>query len=287
VEPALAAYLRWLATDRAPNTVAAYRRDLAAYQTYLATAGVAAAQVTEAEVDAYVASLRDIRAPASVARATVAIRSFHRFLLDAGLAVGDPTGALVIGRVPAGEPAVLSEVQAAAVIEAVAGDDALGRRDRAVLELLYGTGMRTSELVALDVRDIGREDRPSVRIAAGGRRGRVLPLGRGAATAVAAWLAPAGRAALLPTRARGTDAAALFLNARGGRISRQGVWATLRRHGSGVGLGGALTPNLLRHSCAAHLVARGMSPAAVDALLGHPTWSYDMGAAYLAAHPRA
>ncbi len=270
--------------------MAAYRRDLTAYHAYLDTAGVTALDVGEPEVEAYVASLRGVRAPASVARATVAIRSFHRFLLDAGLAAEDPTGALVVGRVPAGEPAVLSEMQAAAVIDAVAGDDAIGRRDRAVLELLYGTGMRTSELVGLDVGDVGdvgREDRPSVRVASGDRRARTLPLGRAATTAVAAWLAPAGRGALVPVRASGAHALALFLNARGGRISRQGVWAILRRHRLGAGFAGTLTPNLLRHSCAAHLAARGLDAAVVDALLGHPTWSPEMGVAYLAAHPRA
>ncbi len=274
--------LSWLAVvkGRSANTLAAYRRDLAAYGRYLSDRGLAPAQVTEAVVEDYVGHLRsEGRAPASVARALVSVRALHRFLEDGGLATGNPAERVGPPRVPAGPPPVLSEDEALDLLGAVVGDDAVVRRDRAIVEVLYACGLRVSELVGLCLGDVDL-DTGLLHVAggdgvggdglAGRHKERVVPVGGPAVGALADWLCPRGRGALSPTRwARRGDAEALFLNARGGRLSRQGVWRIVNHYGEKVGLAGRLTPNVLRHSCAAHMIERGADVRVVQELLGH------------------
>ena len=293
-------FLSWLAVERgrAVNTLAAYRRDLLAYERFLAGRGVKLAGVAEADVQDYIAVLRaDGRAPATVARALVALRSLHRFLLDEGHVANDPTGDVGAPKVPQGLPKALNEDEVARLLGAVAGDDAPARRDRAILELLYGTGMRISELVGLSLADVGLEE-GAVRVFGKGSKERVVPLGRYAREAVEMWLGPGGRGAMAPARwARRGDSEAVFLNSRGGRLSRQGAWGIVRRYGDQVGLGDRLTPHVLRHSCATHMLDHGADIRVVQELLGHAaittTQLYTkvsterLRAAYDAAHPRA
>ena len=265
-------FLSWLGVEkgRSANTLAAYRRDLAAYQAYLAGRGLRAAGVTEPVVEDYLGCLRAAgRAPASVARALVSVRSLHRFLEEEGRAGSNPAGDVHRPAVPAGRPEALSEAEVAALLASVAGDDPAARRDRAILEVLYGCGLRVSELVGLGLGDLdlgaGR-----LRVAGPGSKGRVVPVGRPACAALGEWLSPAGRAALAPERwSAPSDADAVFLNPRGGRLSRQGAWGIVRRHGEAVGLGHRLSPHVLRHSCATHMLDHGTDIRVVQELLGH------------------
>jgi len=295
-------FLSWLAVERGRslNTLAAYRRDLAAYVEFLVGRGVAVTDVTEPVVEDYVAFLRAARrAPSSVARALVAVRSLHRFLEDEGEVAGNPAEEVGRPRVPAGLPKALSEVEVLSLLGAVAGDDAPARRDRAILEVLYACGLRVSELVGLSLADLDLDADSGVLRAFGkGSKERVVPVGRVAREALAAWLAPPGRGVMAPERwARRGDAEAVFLNTRGGRLSRQGAWGIVRHYGDKVGLGGRLTPHVLRHSCATHMLDHGADIRVVQELLGHASISTTqvytkvsterLRRIYDEAHPRA
>jgi integrase/recombinase XerD len=293
-------YLSWLAVERgrSENTLAAYRRDLVAYVEFVHGRGAALGEVGEPLVQDYLAFLRAAgRAPSSVARALVAVRSLHRFLVDEGYAGSDPAGDVAPGRVPQGLPKALTEEEVELLLGAVVGEDAVARRDRAILEVLYGTGLRISELVGLSLTDVSL-DEGLLRAFGKGAKERVVPLGRMARQALTSWLSPSGRGALAPERwARRGDAEAVFLNARGGRLSRQGAWGIVRRHGNRVGLGPRLTPHVLRHSCATHMLDRGADIRAVQELLGHASISTTqvytkvsterLRLVYEQAHPRA
>jgi integrase/recombinase XerD len=292
--------LSWLAVEkgRSANTLAAYRRDLAGYCEFLTGRGLSLGDVTESVVEDYLAFLRAAgRAPASVARALVAVRSLHRFCEDEGLARTNPAEDVERPRVPSGLPKALSEEEVATLLGAVVGDDALARRDRAVLEVLYGSGLRVSELVGLSLGDLDL-DAGMLRAFGKGAKERVVPVGRLAREALAAWLAPGGRGALVPARwARRADSEAVFLNARGGRLSRQGAWGIVRHYGDRVGLGERLTPHVLRHSCATHMLDHGADIRVVQELLGHASISTTqvytkvsterLRRVYESAHPRA
>jgi integrase/recombinase XerD len=293
-------FLSWLAVERgrSANTLAAYRRDLRAYQRWLQARKVALGQASEADVQEYVAHLRhEGRAPATIARALVAVRSVHRFMVDEGRAGLDPTGDVGTPPVPQGLPKALSEEEITALLDAVVGEDATARRDRAILELLYGTGMRISELVGLSLGDLALDD-GVVKAFGKGAKERLVPLGRYAREALDAWLAAGGRGVMVPARwARRNDSDAVFLNTRGGRLSRQGAWGIVRRYGDKVGLGDRLTPHVLRHSCATHMLDHGADIRVVQELLGHAsiatTQVYTrvsterLRIVYQAAHPRA
>ena len=243
-------------------------------------------------------ALRDAgRAPATVARALVAIRSLHAFLADEGLTDHDPAADVERPSVPQGLPKALAEDEITALLEAVVGEDAVARRDRAILEVLYGTGMRISELVGLSLSDVDLADR-LVRVFGKGAKERIVPLGRHAHHALTAWLAPAGRPAMEPAQwARRGDAEAVYLNQRGGRLTRQGAWGVVRGHARRVGLEDRMSPHVLRHSCATHMLDHGADIRAVQELLGHASISTTqvytrvstdrLFAVYRAAHPRA
>jgi integrase/recombinase XerD len=283
---------------RSRNTLAAYRGDLAAYVDFLAGRKLALGDVTERVVEDYLAFLRATgRAPASVARALVSVRALHRFLEDEGAAEGNPAGDVGPPRVPAGLPKALSEEEVEALLAAVVGEDAVARRDRAILEVLYGCGLRVSELVGLSLGDLDL-DAGLLRAFGKGAKERVVPVGRVARQALAAWLSADGRGALAPARwARRGDAEAVFLNARGGRLSRQGAWRIVHHYGERVGLGYKLTPHVLRHSCATHMLDHGADIRVVQELLGHASISTTqvytrvsterLRRVYDAAHPRA
>ena len=304
---AFAEHASYLAVERGlrANTLAAYRRDLRAYERFLRAREVhRPGDVTPAMVGAYAASLRDATADegrpryaaASVARALVAVRSWHRFCLDEGLASGDPTEELVGPRVPAGIPKPLSEAEVEALLATAATDTPTGWRDRAILEVLYGTGVRISELVGLDRADVDL-DTGLVRVLGKGGKERIAPLGRPGRTALAGYLRR-GRPELVrpgPARTRAGDA--VFLNARGRRLTRQGIWGLVRRAGGRAGLGERVYPHVLRHSCATHMVENGADIRVVQELLGHASLSTTqvytkvsaerLRAVYDAAHPRA
>ena len=293
-------FLAWLAVERgrSPRTVEAYRRDLLRYAGHVAARKRSLDDVATDEVVAFVRALqRDGLAPASVARMLVSVRGLHRFLVVEGHRDDDPAADVEIPSLPRGLPKALPVAQVVSLMEAVVGDDPPARRDRAVLELLYGTGCRISEAGSLSLLDVDLND-GLVRLTGKGAKERIVPLGRCAAEALERWLAPAGRGALEPDRwARRGDAEAVFLNQRGGRLGRQGLWLIVRRHGAAAGLGSLLTPHVLRHSCATHMLDGGADIRIVQEMLGHASVSTTqiytrvsterLRAVYRAAHPRA
>ena len=256
------------------------------------------AEVTEDDLAEFIAALRARGlAPASVARTMVPVRALHRFLADEGRSSGDPGAHLELPRVPRGLPKALSEEEVGRLLAAPVGDGPAVLRDRALLEVLYGTGVRVSELVGLSLGDLDL-DAALLRAFGKGRKERIVPIGVPAVRALVAWLGPEGRPEMAPAqwRRRG-DAEAVFLNHRGGRLSRQGAWDVLRRYALLVGLEGKLSPHVLRHSCATHMLDHGADIRAVQELLGHASISTTqvytlvsterLWEVYRNAHPRA
>ncbi|MFP5327822.1 MAG: site-specific tyrosine recombinase XerD [Acidimicrobiia bacterium] len=298
LSPDVEEYLSSVAVRRAARTESAYRRDLATYEEWLRERSAALRDVREPDLVDYVAWLRDGgRKASSINRALAAVRGFHRFALDELGYTSDPTEHVRAPKVPDAIPKALSEEEVERLLGAVTGTDPPARRDRALLELLYGTGMRISEAVGLSLSDLALDD-GIVRVFGKGSKERVVPVGRVARDALAEWLGPHGREAMAPLRwARRGDAEAVFLNNRGGRLSRQGAWAIVRRYGEAVKLADRLSPHVLRHSCATHMLERGADIRVVQELLGHAsiatTQVYTrvsadlLQKAYLAAHPRA
>ncbi len=293
-------FLLWLASERgrARNTLLAYRRDLRQYQRWLVARDLDPLTVGLEDLRDYVGELREAGAAASsIARRIAALRTLHRYLATEQHRPDDPTARLDGIRVPSGLPKPLTEDEVTALIDAVHGDDPLARRDRALLELMYATGARVSETVGLSLGDID-VDESLVRLHGKGGKERIVPFGSSAAAAVEEWFAPSGRAEMVPDRwKRRADAEAVFLNQRGGRLSRQGVWLTIKKHGERAGIAERLSPHVLRHSCATHLLDHGADLRIVQEMLGHASISTTqiytkvsqerLWEVYRAAHPRA
>jgi integrase/recombinase XerD len=266
-------FLDLLSVERglSAHTVAAYRRDLARYATFLRDRGLTdVRKVDERLVTSYVASVsastygdgRAYRAT-SVVRALSSVRAFHRFLLREGKVARDPTAAVVRPKLPRSLPKPLS-VEDVARLLAQPDRSVAGIRDRAVLETLYGAGLRVSELVGLDVDDVDLEE-GSVRALGKGGKERDVPLGRYARDAITAYLTRV-RPGLATPRSR----SALFLNRRsGGRLTRQGITGILQQHASAAGIAKRVSPHTLRHSFATHLLEGGADVRVVQELLGH------------------
>lgn len=291
-------YLSWLVAERgrSPNTVTAYRRDLLGYCSWLTAKRKSPGTVTAAEIGAFVQSRRKDAAPSSVARQMAAIRNLHRFMVAEGMRKDDPTADVDGVRVPAGIPKPLSEEDVGRLIDAVIGEDAIALRDRALLELLYATGARISEVCGLSLGDLDLES-GMVRLYGKGSKERLVPVGSCARRAVDRWL-EAGRDDLVPVRwSRRGDAEAVFLDRRGQRLSRQAAWAVVVRHGERAGLKGHLSPHVLRHSCATHMLDHGADLRIVQEMLGHASISTTqvytrvsqekLFEQYREAHPRA
>ena len=281
------------------NTIAAYRRDLARYASFLSSRGVRDARaVDDAAVAGFIARLSSsthhegtpYRAT-SVVRALSSVRSFHRFLMREGRADRDPSASVVRPKLPRSLPRPLSVADVQRLLASPADATPAGLRDRAVLETLYGSGLRVSELVGLDVDDLEMEE-GSVRVMGKGSKERDVPLGGYARSALAAYLTRA-RPALATARSR----SALFLNQRGGRLTRQGCAKILAAQVRRAGIGKRVTPHTLRHSFATHLLEGGADVRVVQELLGHAsvatTQIYTLVTkehlreVYFTAHPRA
>lgn len=283
----------------AKNTLDAYGRDLARYAGYLQGEGISDAPLAdERTVSGFVAHLsgseyaegRRYR-PSSVARALAAVRMFHLFLLREGEASVDPSEGVVRPKVPRTLPRPLSLGDVEAILAAPGEADPAGIRDRAILETLYGAGLRISELVGLDVDEVDL-DEGSVRVMGKGSKERLVPLGRFAVAALESYLTR-GRPSLAGSR----SGAALFLNQRGGRLTRQGATRVLKGAAARAGLTKRVSPHTLRHSFATHLLEGGADVRVVQELLGHAslatTQIYTLVTGerlreeYFSAHPRA
>jgi len=260
-------FLGALALERglSANTVTAYRTDLAQYAAF-----VAASPGTSPEeaVAGFVADLRARgRAQSTIARKVAAIRGYHRFVVAEGLVTDDPTMLLdAPGRIAA-LPKALTIDEAIRLVEAPDDTTALGVRDRALLEFLYATGCRVSEATGVDTMDIDSETR-TVVVTGKGDKQRVVPLGSHALDAIAQYL-PVRRTLIAGAR----DSGRLFVNARGGALSRQGVWQIVRKHAATVGLADRVSPHVLRHSAATHMVEGGADLRVVQEMLGHASIS--------------
>ena len=295
-------YLEHLTVERglADNTLAAYRRDLERYVAFLGARRIGdLADVDAKTIRAFIASVsasthgpdgEPYRAT-TVSRMLSTVRTFHRFALREGLVTDDPTAGVVRPRLPRALPPPLTVEEVTAIVEAPGDATPVATRDRAILELLYGAGLRISELVGLDVDDVDLED-AAVRVFGKGSKERLVPIGRMARGAVAAYLTR-GRPALATRRSR----AALFLNTRGGRLTRQSCSRLLDAHRTRAGITRVVTPHDLRHSFATHLLEGGADVRVVQELLGHASvattqvytlvTTEHLRAAYYTAHPRA
>jgi integrase/recombinase XerD len=302
----LAEHATWLAVERGlrPNTLAAYERDLRGYEAFVRARGIDdPAAIDEACVRDYVASRSAVvdedgrpPAPATVARALVAVRSFHRFCVDEELVSTDPSEDVQAPRVPLGIPKALSEAEVEALLGSVLGDGPRALRDRAILETLYAAGVRITELVGLDRADLDL-DGGLIRVFGKGAKERVVPIGRPARAAISAYLERGRPELLAGGRPQLRTGDAVFLNARGGRLTRQGCWGIVQAAGNRAGLGDQVHPHVLRHSCATHLLDHGADIRVVQEVLGHASVSTTqvytkvsaerLRAVYESAHPRA
>lgn len=306
LDRAVEAYLDHLAVERglARNTLTAYRRDLRRYTAYLAVRGRdAVAEVAEADVRDFVTAVRTggdgaaALSASSTARIVAAVHGWHRFCALEGLSAQDPSNAVKPPTQPRRLPKAISTDDVERLLAAAGlGDGPVPLRDRALLELLYSTGARISEVVGLDVDDLDLDPQAAAaRLFGKGSKERVVPVGSYAREAVDAYLVRA-RPALA---AGGVGTPAVFLNTRGERLSRQSAWAVLRLAARRAGLPGAeqISPHTLRHSFATHLLAGGADVRVVQELLGHAsvttTQIYTqvtpdtLREVYAAAHPRA
>lgn len=259
-------FLASLTADRglANATVDAYRRDLRSYERFLADRTPDPALISEF----IAAEAGRGLAPSTVARRIAAVRGLYRFAVAEGRWDADPTRLLESPRRPRPLPKALTVGEIFRLLEAPDGSTPLGRRDRALLELAYATGARVTELVGLDDDDLDLDEGLVLLTGKGGKQ-RINPVGGQAIEAVRRYLPD--RAAV---RRPGTAGAALFLNARGGRLTRQGVWAMVRKNAVRAGLSaGAVSPHVLRHSAATHMVEGGADLRSVQELLGHATIS--------------
>ncbi|MGH2726360.1 MAG: site-specific tyrosine recombinase XerD [Actinomycetota bacterium] len=282
-----------------PNTEAAYTRDLRLYLAYLTAHGRSDLRtVKDTDISDFLAALREREyAPgkryssATVARVLAAVRGLHKFLVREEVTKANPAEPVGSPRVPRSLPRSLPVEDVERLLKAVPTDGIIGLRDQAILELLYAAGLRISELTALDVDDVDLEE-SSVRCVGKGTKERVVPLGRFAVAALQRY-----RSDARPALAKSSSGPALFLNARGTRLTRQGCWKLLKKHAKHADIRRRISPHTLRHSFATHLLDGGADIREVQELLGHAsvgtTQVYTMVSrerlreVYDSAHPRA
>ncbi|WP_425565056.1 site-specific tyrosine recombinase XerD [Saccharopolyspora taberi] len=297
----ISSYLNHLAVERgtARSTLDSYARDLRRYADYLAESGIAALPEVKAHhLSGFLAELREggrgqpPLAASSAARALVAARGLHRFAQAEGVLDVDVAREITPPSPPKRLPKALPVADVLRLLDNAGGEDVRGLRDRALLELLYSSGARISEAVGLDIDDIDDSERTVLLDGKGGRQ-RLVPVGRPALSALGAYLVRA-RPVLA---ARGHGSPAVFLNSRGTRLSRQSAWNALKSAAERAGITSGVSPHVLRHSFATHLLEGGADVRVVQELLGHAsvttTQVYTLitvntlREVYATAHPRA
>ena len=291
-------YLDYLAVERglSSNTLAAYRRDLATYIAFLEEHGIKEPDaVARCDVESFISERRTGGyASSSIERSLSAVKGFHRFMAREGLATVHPTSAMKLPKKEERLPDYISIEAATDLLDQDFPQTELGERDRTELEVLYGCGLRVSELVGLNLRDLYLNDE-FLRVFGKGSKERLVPITGTALAALRSYLE--STRAGLATHAHGSaDPQAVFLNKNGRRISRQSVHAMCERYGRAVGIEG-LHPHTLRHSFATHMLAGGADLRVLQEILGHSDISTtqiythvdrtQLQEVYLAAHPRA
>ena len=293
-------FLSWMVAEkgRSANTIEAYRRDLGAYCDWLSTQEASVLDVTHPQLVGFVGIRRGSgAATSSIARQLAAVRMLHRYLSIEGERRDDPAAELEGVRVPSGIPKPLTEAQVTSLLDAVVVTEPIHRRDLALIELLYAIGARISEAVGLSIGEIDLEAR-LVRLYGKGAKERIVPFGSTASAALEDWFSPSGRARVVPDQWRSRDdAEAVFLNTRGGRLTRQAAWQVIKKYGTRADIGAELSPHGLRHSCATHLLDHGADLRVVQEMLGHASISTTqiytkvsqerLWDVYRSAHPRA
>ncbi|MDD2283179.1 MAG: site-specific tyrosine recombinase XerD [Eubacteriales bacterium] len=288
-------YLLHLKVERglAKNTLDSYRRDLKKFVGYLRRNDINT--LNEVDRRMIMSFMEDLhnqhRAPATISRNLAAIRSFYSFLMQESLVKANPSTELDAPKIPKRLPNVMTVSQVAILMEQPNGNNAAGLRDKAMLELLYATGIRVSELVDLNLVDVNLE-MGFLRCLGKGSKERIVPMGKSAIEAVGAYLQK-GRGKLI----RNSEDQAVFVNIHGGRLTRQGFWKILKKYVRQAGFQGDITPHTLRHSFATHLLENGADLRAVQEMLGHSdistTQIYTQVTAihlrdvYQQSHPRA
>jgi len=259
-------FLHHLSVERglARNTLLAYGQDLAKFERFLNRKARHPKQVRQGEIDEFARDLsRQGLSAKSIARALNAVRMFYRFLVAEKIVSLDPTEQVRAPRTWKSLPRFLTLGEVDNLLGAPDADGPLGRRDAAMLELLYATGLRVSELVSLRLRDVNL-DGGLLRCIGKGSKERVVPLSRAAIGRLRHYLETAR-----PALHKGRGVAALFLNRRGGTMTRQGFWKIVKEYGASIGLRDKLSPHVLRHSFATHLLERGADLRSVQMMLGH------------------
>ncbi len=293
-------FLLWLRVERgrAASTLESYKRDLMKFEHWIAGQNLSIESIKEPDIIKFLRHLQSKGfAQSTVARTMVSVRSFFKFLAVEELRTDNPTESVELPRVSRGLPKPISESEVNAILSSVEGDSAAARRDKAILEILYGTGARISEVVHLSLGDIDSYE-GLLKLLGKGNKERIVPLGSYAMRALLHWLEPEGRGMFEPEEwSSRDDSEAVFLNRRGGRLTRQGGWGIVKKYGALVGLGARLSPHTLRHCCATHMLEHGADIRTVQELLGHAsittTQIYtkvsreQLVEAYRSAHPRA
>lgn len=289
-------FLNYLEVSRgvSPHTLRAYRQDLAVFQAYLGPLGVSIEQVTHLHIRAFLGVESVTKAASTRARRLAAIKSFYAFLARRKRIAQSPARRVKTPKIPQRLPRAVPVDEAFALVDAPDAERILGLRDRAILEVLYGGGLRVSELCGLSLSSLDR-DASAVRVMGKGSKERLCPLHPVAIEALDAWLACRG--SLLATPRKGNDPKAMFLNARGGRLTPRSVERHLAAYVQRLGLARKVTPHGLRHSYATHLLAGGADIRVIQELLGHASLSTtqrytavsfeQLQAVYDRAHPRA
>ena len=293
-------FLLWLSVEkgRAATTLTAYKRDLNKLIDWINDNGLSIQTLGENDAIRFLRSLQAADySDATITRTMVSVRSLYMFMDIEGLRMDNPTKNIELPRVPKGLPKALSVEEVNELLAAIEGDSPSARRDRAIIEVLYGTGARITEVVNLSLGDLDHADN-LIKVLGKGDKERIVPVGRFAMKALNAWLEPEGRGSFEPKEWKSRrDSEALFLNTRGTRLSRQGGWGIVKKYGAKVGLGSKLSPHTLRHCCATHMLEHGADIRTVQELLGHSsittTQIYTKVSrdrlieSYRSAHPRA
>jgi len=261
-------YLQWLTIEkgRSRATIEAYRRDLDGLATWTTQSGTALESLREDDLERYFNELRATkRASSTVARAVASVRGFFAYVVDEGYLAVDPSARLKGGRRGRTLPKPLAEQEIVKLLDSIPSTSAVDLRDRALLELLYGTGARVSEVVGLSLGDLDF-DEELVLLMGKGAKQRLVPMGATLKQALVDYLSPGGRASLLATR----KSSKVFLNTRGGSLTRQGVDVVIHKRALLVGIERArISAHVFRHSCATHMLAHGADIRVVQELLGH------------------
>jgi len=297
-------FLSYLAVEkgRSHNTISAYKKDLLLYENFLRIdAEKTLSEVSVGDVESFTESLlKKGYARSSVARILSAVKGLHRFCRNEREAKSDPTVDITSPRQARRLPKPISKEEVDVLISSISQKDPVSLRDRAILEVLYGGGLRISELVMMSVGDIKELDKDIslVTVLGKGSKERIVPIGRQAQTALSEWLGTAGRqAVLLKYGTYGKVNDRLWVSSKGKLMTRQTIWRVIHSRSEAVGLGSKVTPHTLRHSFASHMLDNGADIRVVQELLGHASlvttqiYTYvsntKLKSIYLQTHPRA